>query len=247
MPALAGESCPTLEWLDLDTGRTYGRCALTALQMRQATFGPFVATGERLWCFAGLCDPQGNLQPKRRLLELGPAQGRPAESLACNFWYTTVEPGWTAVLERALPGWTMLAGSYDARCGLLSPAAGIPEMLVTRAAESPVHLARQVTLPAGRPQLVIEMGHGPESTSRLTVQADGVVCRRWQSQAMKNSQDWQKVQVDLSAMAGRTVTLLITQERTGGGVGYAYWKTIDLQPPPVMLSGPVTITGGNRR
>ncbi len=241
-PCLGGQCRSVLEWVDVQSGRTAGRCELRGLQGKQPPLGCLAAHDGRLWCFAAVFDPQGTLQPKRRLVEVVAAEGPPASPQnvglghqvpmvvgGLTYWTAQVDPGWPLALEKSLPGWTLLSGSYDGRSGLLSPTPGMPEVLVTRAAENPANLVRQVSLPAGHPQLVIEMGHASDGTSRLEARVNGVLYRQWSSQAMKNDKDWQKIQVDLSAVAGRTVWILITQERTGGGAAYTYWKSVELQ------------------
>jgi outer membrane protein assembly factor BamB len=228
-PLPGAESCPILEWLDLEDGQTAGCCMLRGLQVKQSSLGPLVAHNGRLWCFAGVFDAQGTFQPKRKFVELVASEGPLLEPATANLWATQVDPVWPLALERSLPGWTLLSGSYDGRSGLLSPKAGMPEVLITRAAETPAHLSRQLALPAGHPQLAIEMGHAPDGASRLAVRVNGVLYRQWSSQPMKNDNDWQNIQIDLSAMAGRNAWILITQERSGGGAAYAYWKSLEVR------------------
>jgi hypothetical protein len=43
------------------------------LRNKPAACGPLVAQGNNLWCFHGITDGNGNLQPQRALLRLKPA------------------------------------------------------------------------------------------------------------------------------------------------------------------------------
>jgi len=229
-PLLATGWCPVLVWVDVETGRMLGRCPLWSLAGKPLAVGPLVVHNNRLWCASGVYDQQNLLQPKRVLTELVAAGPLPAEQTGGpEFWNFPCDPGWRLALERALPGWALVTGTHDPKSGLVGEVAGVRDILVTRAAEIPARLARQLTVPAGKPRLVIEVGHDANSSSQFELQIDGLPVRRWTSVPWKTDSDWQKVEIDLSGSAGRTIGVALVQERVGGGPAYAYIRRIALQ------------------
>jgi len=231
--ALGGKrQCPALVWLDAASGRPTGRSALVGLAAEQPLMGPVVAHGNRLWCFAAVRDEKGVLQAQRNILELiaqGPAL--PGEGPSPAAWNAGVDEAVRSAAAVVLPGWSVLSTEHDEETGWRAEMAGKPGVLVTKAGATPTRLARRVHVPAGRkPRLVLEIGHDPQSASKLEIRADGLAILQLTPRPTAAAADWHPLEVDLSARAGRDVWLTVVQEQAGDGPAVMYWKRLEVLP-----------------
>jgi len=249
------QQCPMLVWLDVATGRATGRCPLVGLAAEQPLLGPLVAHGSRLWCFAAVRDEKGALQPQRDILELvaqGPAL--PGDDPSPAAWTAGVDEAMRSAAAVVLPGWSVLSAEHDEQTGWRAEIAGKPGVLVTKAGKTPTRLVRRVHVPAGpkplsekgsdplnrggltpfgigpKPRLVLEIGHDPQSTSKLEIRADGLTLLQLTPRPTAAAGDWQPLEVDLSAHAGRDVWLSVVQEQAGDTPAIMYWKRLEVLP-----------------
>jgi len=224
--------CPVLVWLDAETGQPQGSCPLTSLAAKQPAVGPLLARDDRLWCFTGTFDDQGKLQPQRNILELvakGPVNG--IHENTTSPWTSTPGASRQLAVAVALPGWSMLSTSRDEKTGLQAELAGKPDVLVTKAADTPTRLARRLSLPqGGTPRLLIEIGHDAETTSKVEIRAGGLPLLQLTPPTTTAAQQWQQLEVDLSAHAGKDVWITIVQEQAGDAPAYMYWKRLEVLP-----------------
>jgi hypothetical protein len=231
-PLGSKQQCPALVWLDAATGRPTGRCPLVGLTAEQPLLGPLVAHGNRLWCFAAVQDENGVLQPQRNILELfaqGPAL--PGEGPSPAAWNAGVDEAVRSAAAMVLPGWSVLSAEHDEETGWRAEMAGKPAVLVTKAGKTPTRLVRRVRVPAGpKPRLVIEIGHDLQSTSKLEIRADGLTLLQLTPRPTAVAADWQPLEVDLSANAGRDVWLSVVQEQAGDSPAIMYWKRLEVLP-----------------
>ena len=223
---------PELVWLDLDSGRPKGRSPMRGLAGKQPAVGPLVACDGRLWCFTGVLGTDGALQPQRDIIELtaaGPPY--PGDSDAPAPWTSNVDRTIRAAAYLGLPGWSLLSGLHDEKTGLQSELAGKQDVLVTKAAEVPMRLARRVSVPqGGRPRLVLEIGHDPQTRSKLEIRAAGLMLRQLTPQPTATADQWQQLEVDLSDHAGRDAWITIVQQQAGDTPAYMYWKRLEFLP-----------------
>ncbi len=257
-PAGGGLSYPTLVWLDVQTGRIRGRSPLWSLLGQQPAVGPLLAPvsgqyGDRLWCFTGVFDAQGKLQPQRNVLELtavGPAVA--GDPLGAVPWRPNVDASLLWAVERVLPGWMILSGEHDQKTGWHGELAGRHDVLVTKAAETPVRLVRRVKLPdGGNCRLVLEIGlweatpsaidvttgfRSPTESpptisaagSTLEIRVAGLTLLQTVSRPTATAHQWQRLEVDLSAHAGREVSIAIVQRQAAAAPAYMYWKSLEV-------------------
>jgi len=223
-------SCPVLVWLDAETGRINARHPLRSLAGRQPMVGPLVAGNGRLWCFTGTFDAKGKLGPERNILEMiaAGAQRRDDCPTPAN-WTKTADAGVCTAAGVVLPGWSLLSGSHDEKTGLHSQLAGQQDVLVTMAGKTPSILARRVKVPAGgKPRLLLEIAHEPQSKSKLEIRAAGLTLL--QTRLGGAAAAWRQVEVDLSGHAGRELWITIVQQQAATTPAYMYWKRLEVVP-----------------
>jgi len=224
--------CPVLVWLDPATGRPSRRWPLRGLISKRPAVGPLVAHGNRVWCFEGILDEKGVLRAQRNIVELlanGPAL--PCDCQTPVAWASKADNIMRSATEITLPGWSLLSGAHDQKTGLQPQLAGRPSVLVTKAADTPTRLARRVSVPhGGRPRLLMDIGHDPETKSTLEIRAEGLTLLQLAPKPTTTSEPWQQVEVDLSAYGGRDVWMTVVQRQAGQTPAYLYWKRLEVIP-----------------
>jgi len=236
-PAGAELSYPVLIRLDLETGRVRQRSPLWDLLGEESTVGPLLVHDHRLWSLAGVVDDQGALRPQQQIIELIAASRADADDpVEAAAWRSSVDPSLRCAAEKVLPGWTLLSGERDQKTGLRSELTGAPDVMVTRAASTPVRLMRRVRLSGGgTPRLMLEIGHDPASRSKLEIRAGGLPLLQTAPEPTPSNptiatDQWQRLQINLSAYAGRDAWITIVQEQAGDAPAYMYWKRAEVTP-----------------
>jgi outer membrane protein assembly factor BamB len=221
-------ACPTIVWLDTATGRTTARAPLRSLAGRRPMLGPMVADGARTWCFVGVFDEKGALEPRREICELV-AAGPPetTDATTPSVWGpSSTEESLHDAARLVLPGWMLYSGSHDKKTGLLSEFGGKQDVLVTRADETAVRLARPVDVHKGNARLVLEVAQDPGGAASLEVHAGRVLLRQWTVRTASDAAPWQRIEIDLSSCAGQRVWITVVQ-RSAGAPAYMYWKRLE--------------------
>ncbi len=227
-PLGPNDQCPVLAWCDLRDGREVASWPLAGLRAEKPLAGPLVVGGDRAWLFTGTCDDAGVARLPRSIVELTPTGPLPVGPAPAS-WNAWVEPRLRTAAGAVLPGWTILGGACDERTGFVAPAPSLPQVLVTKAADTPVRLARRVALPAGRrASLALEMGHDAAGSSRVDVRVDGLTLAQTALKPGTPAQPWQSWSVDLTPLAGRTVWLTVVQESASAAPAYAWWKRLEV-------------------
>jgi len=230
-PLRQDEACPVLTWCDPATGRLTASWPLTGLASKQPLLGPMLEHQGRIWALTGTTDAKGAPEPKRSIVELTPTGPALRGEIPSRPWNAAVDPRIRTAASQVLPGWTLLAAASDDKTGLRAPQASMPEVLVTKAAETPVRLARAVQVPAGAStRLAFELGHDPSASSRLEVRVAGLPRLRTAIQPSTTAAPWQQWQLDLTEFAGHTVWITVVQESTNGTPAYAWWKRLEIIP-----------------
>jgi outer membrane protein assembly factor BamB len=236
-PLGPGDFCPVLVWCDLGSGRAVARRPLVGLRGKQPLVGPLVAHGGRTWAFVGVSDAQSSPQPARDLVELAASGPALPDERFLSAWNPAADARLQTAAAAVLPGWTVYSSAGDEKTGLAAPAASLPEVLVTKAAEAPVRLIRRVDVPAGgHPHLLMEVGHDASASSRIDVLADGLPLVQGTLKPAGPANPWRRAQIDLSAFAGRSVWVAVLQHRDSGAAAYAWWKRLEVIPeklPPL--------------
>jgi outer membrane protein assembly factor BamB len=228
----------SLEWLDGRTGQLLGRQPLWTPSPKHVLVGPLASDGQRLWCLTAVEGEKGKPKPQRELFELVPNGSLPAVQEPPEAWNSDIPPALRAGAEIVLPGWRLLSAKADKLAGLQAELGGRTNVLVTRADNAaPVRLVRHLHVPeAGKPRLVLNYSHDPQSRSRIEVRVAGLPV--WQhitpqpidpEAAATAEATWTEQTVDLSEYAGRQVWITVLQTAVGSKPAYAWWQTIDFR------------------
>ena len=129
--------------------------------------------------------------------------------------------------EKVVPGWTVKDCGPDMDPGLREDWGGRKNVLVVHPLSRDVGctLSRKIAVPAGKKTtLTIVVANDPRGDFDLVVRADGKELLR-KTVAVNSGDDpgkWDTVQVDLSALAGKTATVEIVNQPTGWSWEAAY-------------------------
>jgi ADP-ribosylglycohydrolase len=139
----------------------------------------------------------------------------------------------TLALKTVAPGWTLTNCGQDMGApALLGEFAGKKNVLITHPLDQATAdvLTRQVEIPAGKKTVLkLTVGHFPQGDWLLQVKADGAVLTEKTVGKDTAPDGWLDVAVDLSAYAGKTVTLELVNQPTGWAWEAAYWAEIALE------------------
>jgi len=135
-----------------------------------------------------------------------------------------------AVAEFA-PGWKIANCGPDMKPGLRDKWGNREKVLLTHPLSQlkPCTLTKKVKIPAGRKtSLRLDVGSHPRGDWVLVVKADGkkLLSKTISKDSAKDG--WTSVAVDLSAYAGKAVTLELGHKANGWSWEGAYWSRIDL-------------------
>ena len=134
-------------------------------------------------------------------------------------------------VSKALPGWLLLNGHADKATGLLPEAENEQNVvLVNAAANSPVVFARRVTIPGdGNPRLRLRIGHPQGANWHVRVDAGRKTLWDQTFDAKFANQPWKDVNVDLTAVKGQTVWLVVRGRHNDPAQPVAtLWKHLDI-------------------
>ncbi|MCD6303649.1 MAG: ADP-ribosylglycohydrolase family protein, partial [Planctomycetes bacterium] len=128
------------------------------------------------------------------------------------------------------PGWSVADCGSEMAPGLRAEWGGRKNVLVTHplSISKPCVLSRKVKLPAGRPKLLLTVGHHPQGDWELVVRADGKELRRQLVGKTTAKNGWLTVDVDLSPLAGKVVTLQLENRANGWRYEAGYWSRIEI-------------------
>ena len=129
------------------------------------------------------------------------------------------------------PGWKVGECGSDMEPGLRGELGGRKNVLVTHpmSTEKPCTLSREVPVPAGKPKLVLGVGHHPRGDWVLAVKADGKELHKQLVAKSTAKGGWLAVEVDLSPFAGRSVKLELENRANGWSWEAAYWSRIAIE------------------
>jgi outer membrane protein assembly factor BamB len=220
---------PCLVWLNPETGSEIGRAPLGGFTDKNPLLGPFLAHGDRLWAGMSL----NERDPRRQFIELVPA-GPAAPGAAIDpfliRWTNHVDPQFQLEVAETLPGWTALTQPpADHKAGLQPEQNGERDILLTRTSkERATVFARRVALRAsGHPKLLVKAGVEPGHHWQLSIRVNNqTVLNKIVEPVTSNV--WQELEVDLTAYAGQTVWLTVSQYPLAPAVGVAYWRRLDV-------------------
>ena len=138
-------------------------------------------------------------------------------------------------MQSFAPGWKALKCNVKENPGLKAELYGRKNVLVTHplTREMPCTLTRTVDLPAGKPAtLRLVVGHHPRGDWLLIVKANGKQLLREVIGKKTARQGWRELSVDLSPLAGKSVTLELVNQANGWMCEWGYWATIALSELP---------------
>ncbi len=130
------------------------------------------------------------------------------------------------------PGWKVAKCGTDMEPGLRAEWGGKKKVLVTHPLnrETGCTLSKKVAIPAGkRTRLRLVVGHHPEGDWTLLVKANGKELLRKTVGEDAATDGWVELSVDLSAYAGKSVSLELVNQPSGWSWEAGYWAEISLQ------------------
>ena len=174
--------------------------------------------------------------PKPSKLELSWAPGPIANSRFTRAEMKKIRfAGFMEEMQKAVtrfaPGWRIARCGPDMQPGLYPEWNGRKNVLVTHPLERGVAcvLSRKLKIPAGlSAKLLLTVGHHPSGDWDLIVRADRQELLRQTVGKDTAVGGWLDVPVDLSAFAGRTITLELVNEPTGWMCEAGYWARIEV-------------------
>ena len=181
---------------------------------------------EQCWEPGPIADSTFTDAEKAKIVPPAPAQRR-----------SGVSPGKANIsqaVEKLAPGWKVADCGSDMDPGLRDEWGGRKNVLVTHPMSTvkPCVLSRKVTLPAGKPKLVLHVAHDPRGDWELGVRADGKELLKRLVAKSTATAGWLTVEVDLSSLAGKTVTLQIENRANGWNWEAGYFSKIAIFASP---------------
>jgi hypothetical protein len=135
----------------------------------------------------------------------------------------------TEAMQTFAPGWACKDCGEDMDPGMKDEALGKQTVLLTHPLdeEKPCILTKKVEIPEdNKTTLHLTVGHHPEGDWQLIVKADGEALF---NESIGGEEAWRDVAVDLSAFAGKTITLDLLNQPTGWRFEGGYWARIELR------------------
>ncbi len=129
------------------------------------------------------------------------------------------------------PGWEVSDCGSDMEPGLRGEWGGRKGVLVTHpmGTDTPCVLGRKLAVPAeGKAVLELEVAHDPRGDWTLEIKIDGTRVMRKKIAKATVPGGWATLGIDLSAWAGRTVTVELLNHADGWQYEAAYWDRIDV-------------------
>ncbi len=134
-------------------------------------------------------------------------------------------------LQQFAPGWDLKDYAINMNVGVHPTHNGRENVFMTHPehAKKACRLTREVAVPAGKKTVLrLLVGRHADGDWTLEVLADGNELLHRPVNAGTAPDTWMNVEVDLSALAGRTVDLELVNAPDQGGPDSAFWATIEL-------------------
>ena len=137
----------------------------------------------------------------------------------------------SAAVGKVAPGWSIRDCGPAMSPGFKTTWGGRENVLLTHplVQNKPCVLYREVELAAGTNVLVIETANDPRGDWTLVVKANGEEVAREEIATLDDETIWRTVEVDLSSLAGETVTIEIQNRANGWQFEAAYWAKIAIE------------------
>ena len=136
------------------------------------------------------------------------------------------------------PEWRVIAPEFEGTPAKLVEFAGKQNVLLTHPfdREKPAALERELTIPAGqKTTLKFSVASHEKGDWELRVLANGKPLHK-QLIARQGSEVWQPVTVDLTPLAGQTVTLRLENAANGWSWEFAHWAEIEVKSERVTAA-----------
>jgi len=143
-----------------------------------------------------------------------------------------VPNGMVQAVEKFAPGWNVADCGSDMNPGLREEFGGKKNFLVTHPLDNQTGcvLTKQVDVPAGkRTALRLVVGHDPKGDWLLIVKAEGKELLSKPVSKETCTDGWLTVQVDLTALAGKSVKLELLNQPTGWSWEAGCWAEIAVE------------------
>ena len=222
---------PRLIWLEPATGVELGTEPLPALADKSPRLGPLLARNGELLAFVSKTDKDVT----RELVSLTPGMeplqpGREPASPVDAWVRPMLDPKISLACGVALPGWQCLGSGQDATTGLAAEVQGQKDVFVTLATyNQPAVFAREFQLPADKKSSLYGLvGQTGAEKWVLDVRVAGQTLKTLSVESADSSNGWKEFDVDLSAFAGQTVTVLLEQVHSGSPA-HGLWKRLELR------------------
>ena len=133
------------------------------------------------------------------------------------------------------PGWKVENCGNEMSPGLRAQWGGRKNVLVTHplSRSVPCTLSRKLQVPEGKgTKLLLDVAHDPRGDWVLLVRADGKQIDKKRIAKATAKKGWLTVEVDLSAYAGKTVSLVVENRADGWNWEAGYFSRIAVEPGP---------------
>ncbi len=218
-------SKPILVWLDLRSGEQLGQTLIEIGEREECQVGPIFSADGKWWTFVG----QSWKDPKRELHQFVLNPSTSPESFRDNTlqaWRSDMMESQLAEIASVVPGW-FPACNYRERISIhRSEIRGESFPLLSRLEPShEVRFVRRVDLVAGRKHtLRLRVGNQPGQQWKLTLRASGQTLLDQVVADAGNPNGWHDVNVDLSSLAGHSISLHLIQSAMNNTPSDALWK-----------------------
>jgi hypothetical protein len=143
-----------------------------------------------------------------------------------------VKAGLKFEIEEFAPGWKIDRCGRDMAPGLKDKWGGKQKVFVTHPLDRKTGcvLSKTIAIPAGKTTVLrLVVGHHPKGDWVLVVRADCKELMRRPVGHQTAAGGWMNVDVDLSALAGKTAKLELVNEPTGWSNEAGYWAKIAVE------------------
>jgi outer membrane protein assembly factor BamB len=222
-----------LAWIDSKTGSPIDTAAIDSLNDNESWLGPLVPWRGGIVSFYG----RNLSQPQRDVVMLSPIESGSTEerrphpgdlSDTEDLWtHDLVERKVLRAIRDRLPGWTCLFAGSDARTGLTDHAGESGVVCTQSLPYRSVRLVSSVTVPLGRPRLVIRAGGEAGRTWTCRVRVRDRIVHEFVVGDDPGFNGWASWEVDLREFAGQTVSLVVEQA-VDREPALGFWKQLEV-------------------
>jgi hypothetical protein len=200
-------------------------------ERQQSLLGPIVLGGERLWALSG----SDEKDPRRDLLELIP-QGEPSERYSVNLeldpWAVHNPESLQLAAAHLFRGWRLLSAEQIPASTSRPADVETADVFSGRAErDKPLVLVRHTTIPdGGAPRLRLRLANAPRDPCAVEVRFAGMSLFREDVRNPRTvGQLWRSLEVDLSAVVGKTGWLVVeTHTVDNRASADIYWQQLDI-------------------